>query len=143
MEIKFEDYLSEQERKEIISNVFYNMCSEEFKKDSERIFNNAAYQIIYKIIDDAHNNEISMIIAEKTKNLINELSEYSVFRRASAWEQKESEGYKALNLAIAEHKQLLSNKISQLIENLDKDELKETLIEEARELLNIKLFGKE
>ena len=142
MEIKFEDYLSEDERKQIVANIFMAKCQQAFDKGAERIFTNAAYESVFKIMNQSHNGEVAEKIAEKTGKVIDGLSDYLVFRRKDAWEKDESEGYRALNAAIHAHKQRLSDKIASIIDELDESNIKEILIDEARELLDYKLFGK-
>lgn len=142
MEIKFEDYLSEQERKDIVASVFMAKCQERFEKDAERIFSNAAYSIVHKIIDDMHDGKVDQLIAEKAKTVIEGLSVYAVFRKADHWEKGESEGYKSLNQAILNNRDALNAKIAALIDGLGEYELRETIKEQAQELLDQKLFGK-
>ncbi len=142
MEIKFEDYLSEQERKQIVEDIFREMCAKKFKEDSERIFSNAAHATVYKIIDDMHSGETANLIAAKAIKLIDELSTYSVFRRADAWERGESEGYKSLTEAIKDNKQFLNDKIKNIIEGMNEDTIRNTVLDEVQILLDSKLFGK-
>ena len=142
MDINFEDYLSEAERKQIVANVFMANCQQRFEKDAERIFQNAAYEVVHKIIDDMHDGQVDTIIAEKAKKLIEELTVYSVFRKSDYWEKGESECYKSLNQAVLNNKEALNDKIASLIEGMDKDELREVIKEQAQELLDYKLFGK-
>ncbi len=142
MEINFEDYLSEEERKNIVANVFMAKCQQKFEKDAERIFQNSAYHVVHEIVNKMHDDKVDEIIAEKAKELIASLSVYSVFRKADYWEKGESEGYKSLNQAVLANKKLLNAKIASLIDGMDKDELRETIIEQAQMLLNDKLFGK-
>jgi len=140
MEINFDDYISEEEKKEIIKNVFERHCAELFKNDAERIFSNAAYKTVYKIIDDQHNGEVDKIIADKAIKCIDELSCYSVFRAEDYW-NKQSKAHNSLNDAIAQNKQRLVDKISNIIDEMDKNELKESLKEFSMDLLDEKLFG--
>lgn len=141
MEINFEDYLSEQERKDIVANVFMAKCQARFEQDAERIFSNAAHESVFRILNEHFDGEMASLIAEKAKKVIGELSGFTVFRRKDHWEKEESEGYKALQTAVAESKQLLRDKIASIIEAMDKAELRETVIDQARELLDEKLFG--
>lgn len=142
MEINFEDYLTEQERKEIVADVFRSQCVDKFKKDAERIFQNSAYHVVHEIVDKMHDGRVDEIIAEKAKELIANLSVYCVFRRADYWEKGESEGYKSLNQAVLNNKAVLNDKIASLIDGMDEDELRETIIEQAACVINDKLFGK-
>jgi aspartate ammonia-lyase len=139
MEINFEDYLSEQERKEIVASVFREKVKGEF--DKERIFGNAAYAIVTKIVDEHYNGEMSQIIQEKAISIIKSLSEYTVFKRPDHWDKEASMAWKHLQSVMGESKPLIQEKVSQIIAELDQDDLRETLKEYAVELLDTKLFG--
>ncbi len=114
-EIDFSKYLSEDERKVIAEQVFRDVCFQTFQKDAERIFSNAAYHAVYKLVDEQHNGKAGEIIAEKAIKLIDELSVFTVFKRKDFWEKDDSAGYKALNEAIVHNKEKLTNKIATII----------------------------
>jgi len=142
MEVKFEDYLSEDERKEIVADVFRNMCINSFKKDAERIFSNAAYNAVFNIVNDTFDGKAAQMVAERTQKIIRELSPYTVFKRKDYWEKEDSHGYQVLNEAISNNKELLNNKIAEIIDEIDKGDLRQTIIEQAQEVISVKLFGK-
>lgn len=142
MEINFEEYLSENERKDIVADVFHSMCVETFKKDAERIFGNAAHATVLKIMNENFDGKAEELVAAKAIELIGKLSEYSVFKRKDHWDREESAGFRHLNTVVAEAKPLIKERIEQLIAALDPAVLKETVMEQAQELLDAKLFGK-
>jgi len=139
MEIDFGSYLSEDERKEIVADTFRQMCMNEFKKDSERIFSNAAYQVVYKIVDEQFEGNVSNIIAEKSVSLIKNLSSYSVFRSNDYW-NKESPAHKALNEAIEKNKQAVIDRVSEIISEFDSSDLREIILDTANEFIYDQLF---
>lgn len=83
MEIKIniEDYLDKEEIKELIS---YEI-SKSAKNDAERILSNTAYSVVFDAVDKALDNKAKDIIKEKTLDIINNLSDFCLFRRADAW----------------------------------------------------------
>jgi transcription termination factor NusB len=141
-DIDFGQYLSEEERKSIAEDAFRQHCAANFKADAERIFSNTAYHAVEKLVNEAHDGKTAEIIAEKTLEVINRLSEYTVFGRKDSWEKQDSEGYKALNDAIIRHKDAIDERLKKIIDELDPVELTEMLRERAAELLDEKLFGK-
>lgn len=131
MEINFEDYLNEYERKEIITQIFKEQCLEKFKNDYERIFSNAAYDIVAKTVDDNFDGKMIDILKEKTIKIISDFSAYNVFKRKDAWEREDSVAYKIVNECCIEQKQLIKDRFKQLIAELDTEYLKEQIEDAA------------
>jgi len=141
MNIKFEDYLNENEVKEIVTDVFRQQLADKFKKDYERIFSNAAFNIVTKLVDEQMNGKMAELIAENTVKVINGLSDYTVFKRPDAWDNSSSEAYKILQKSVVDSKPLIDEKIKGMIDKLVIRELQEQLNESILELLDKKLFG--
>jgi hypothetical protein len=139
--IKFEDYLSEQERKDIVADVFRQQCEETVKKDYERIISNSAYAIVKKLVDEQMGGKMEEFIKAKTIDVIEKLGSFTVFNAPTWYDKVPSAGYKMLQEAVIESKPLLKDKIKSLIDSLDEDRLKEAVMEQAQELLDLKLFG--
>jgi hypothetical protein len=142
MDIKFEDYLSEDERKEIIKGVFHAKCLEAFDKGAERIFSNAAYHVVYQIIDGQHDGNVAEIIAKKAISVIENLSDYSVFRPSDPWGNKQSKAYDVLMESIEKARPNMEARIGVLIDELDENDIRESLKDVAHDLLDEKLFRK-
>lgn len=141
MEINFEDYLSDEDRRQIVSNIFERKIAETLEKDWERIISNSAYEIVSKMVDARFDGKSADAIAEKTVAVINDLSAYTVFKRKDYWEKDESQGFKVLNECILQNRDAIRSKIGSIIAEFDEKEIKEILIDEARCLLDEKLFG--
>jgi tRNA 2-selenouridine synthase SelU len=141
-EINFEEYLSEEERKEIVASVFREKCVETLKNDGERVLSNASYTIVVKMVDEIFDNKMHELLAQKTKSIIDGLTSYTVFKRKDHWDKDESVGWRLLNEVMAESKPLLKNRISEIIATLNEDDIREYLKGEAAYLLDSKLFGK-
>lgn len=141
MEVNFEDYLSDEDQRQIVRDVFARKISETLEKDWERIISNAAYEIVSKMVDDRFDGKAADAIAEKTVAVINDLTAYTVFKRKDYWEKDESQGFKVLNECILQNRDAIRSKIGSIIAEFDEKEIKEILIDEARYLLDEKLFG--
>jgi len=142
MEIKLEDYLSEEERKDICASAFREFCEDKFRKDHERIFTNAAYSIVTANVDRIFDGKMADILTEKTVKVIDELTTYTVFKRKDYWEKDDSAGFRKLNEAIDQNKEKLIAKISTMIEGMDEEELADRVKESVKDILDTKLFGK-
>ena len=142
MEINFDEYVSFEERQEIVREVFKQHCLEKLKQDHERIFSNSAYDAVFNMVNDQFDGKAAEMVAKKTKEVIETLTTYTVFKTKDHWDKSESVGLKILNEALAENKGLLKEKVTKLIEAMDEDELTQTVIEQAREVIDVKLFGR-
>ena len=140
-EINFSEYLSEEERKEIIAQVFREKCEQQFSKDCERIFSNAAYEIVWKAIDAQHNGNTDKVIAEKALSVIEDLTVWAVFRQKDAWGREESVGYKSLCNAILSNKDVLDSRITQIIAEIEEPSLRDFIMDAVTGIVEERLFN--
>jgi hypothetical protein len=118
MELNIADYLPDSELKDIIIEEIRSQIS----KDAERILNNAAYHVVFKAVDEALDHQTQEIIQNKVVEIINKLSEFSVFRKADAWSKEDSVAYKELQLAMLANTDLIHQKVKAVIENKNYEE---------------------
>lgn len=142
MDIDFEHYLSEYERKEIVASVFREKCVETLKKDGQRVISNASYEIVTKMVEEIFDGKLKELLVEKTKHIINELTSYTVFKRKDAWESDDSVGWQLLQEIMRESRPAMQARISEIITTLNEEDMRQALRDEALYLLNSKLFGK-
>lgn len=115
MEINVEDYLDRDEIKDIIKNQIRYIV----ERDAERLLTNSAYYVVFKAVDEALDNSAKELIKAKAIAIINDLSEYSVFKKKDAWETDDSIAYQVLQEAMNENKDLIKQKVREAIENRD------------------------
>lgn len=142
MEIDFEQYLSEYERKEIVASVFREKCAETLKKDGQRIISNASYEIVTQMVDEIFDGKLKELLVEKTKHIISELTSYTVFKRKDVWESDDSVAWRLLQEIMRESKPAMQARISEIIATLNEEDMRQTLRDEAVYLIDSKLFGK-
>lgn len=140
MDIKIEDYLSESDIKAI--------CADEVKRiarsGGERVLTNMAYYAAHSILDEVLNEDAMAKIRKKALDVINNLSEHTVFRRKGAWDAQDSIAYIALQGAMAANKPRILEKVREAIEQHDYEkELKsnEDCIGELFVETFVKMFG--
>lgn len=142
MDFKFEDYLSEDERKAIVADVFRKGCIDKFKTDHERIFSNAAYGIVTKAMDIMFDTKWRQDLANNAQKVIANLSVTTVFARKNAWDREESEGYKVLEQTMHESRGLIKERVSEVIADLNHDDLRNYIASAVHDLCDEKLFTK-
>ena len=96
MDIKIEDYLDEQEIKEICKDALYQKIREDMRKlNVNDIIANISYAEVAAMVDTyvGEDNFCKKEIPQKVHRVIDELSTYTVFRKADAWERENSIAY--------------------------------------------------
>lgn len=131
MEIKInvEDYLDKEEIKELIS---YEI-SKSAKNDAERILSNTAYAVVFEAVDKALDNKAKDIIKEKTLDIINNLSDFCLFRRADAWGGKASVGQEIVDKALVDNTSEIYGRVKSVIDSINIEGKVEEKIEDSLE----------
>ena len=129
MQIKVEDYLSKEEITEMIR---YRL-DYAIRKDSERILSNTAYGVVFDAVNKALDGKMQETIKSKVVKIINELSDFNVFRKTDAWGNPASVGTKILNEAIEENSQAIKEKVKETIDGYDISSKIELRLEDSLE----------
>lgn len=145
--IKIEDYLSEEEIKDIAKEQIACAIREKFKKerDIERIITNLSYEFLFKAVSES----IGEDSFEKIKNTVVSLLEddshirYSIWRRKDAWENEQSPAVDIMYQAIKDNHELIENRVYELISNYDFNEAKEEIYNVVCNAIEKQLFGKD
>ena len=91
MDIKIEDYLSKEEIKEICKDALYRKIREDMRRlNVNDIIANISYAEVAAMVDAyvGEDDFCKKEIPKKVHKVIDELSTYTVFRKADAWERK-------------------------------------------------------
>ena len=142
MEINIDDYISEEERKRIAEEEYRSVIRNYVNVDKERILTNYAYRVVQKLVDEAFNEDLNQILVGKVEKIINDLSAYSVFKRKDAWDKDESKGYKYLEQAVDKHKDLVEDRVVEIINNLDPSDFHYKLEQLMYQVVENRLLGK-
>lgn len=142
MEINIDDYISEEERKRIAEEEYRSVIRNYVNVDKERILTNCAYRVVQKLVDEAFNEDLNQILVGKVEKIINDLSAYSVFKRKDAWDKDESKGYKYLEQAVDKHKDLVEDRVVEIINNLDPSDFHYKLEQLMYQVVENRLLGK-
>ena len=125
MEIKIEDYITEEEKKEIVISQFKEDVSKMFGgneytstgKDRDRIIKNSVAhwitEYIEKTLTDEDKNTIRENVLDTIKNR-NDLSFY-IFQKPDVWDRTEYTAYKIIQNAVKENEQFIKDKVTESI----------------------------
>lgn len=121
-------YLSDEERKEIATDVFRSMCREACQGNHvERILDNIGHSVAGQIVVEALGDAAVEKIRDKALSVIDELSAFTVFRRPDVWERQPSPAYETLMSAVKQNKDLVEKKVRECISQLSKREALEII----------------
>ena len=135
MDIKIEDYLDEQEIKEICKDALYQKIREDMRElNVNDIIANISYAEVAAMVDTyvGEDDFCKKEIPKKVHRIIDELSTYTVFRKADAWERKNSIAYDIMEEECRASRPLIKARVEQIINEykfpqLERDEIMYTI----------------
>ena len=127
MDFNVKDYIDEAECKQIARDAFREFCIDKFRSDAERIFSNAAYVSVRKMVDEAFDGQAEALVVENMKRVIKQLSTHTVFGSKGIYDTSDTEGRKALNAAVKKYNERIENRVAALIDTITKDDVIEAL----------------
>jgi|SRR5690606_4754934 len=142
MEIDISAYLSEEDKQRIAEEEYRKVIRSIVYTDKERLFSNSAYRIVQKLVDERFGESLSKILEEKTVKIINDLSTYNVFKKKDAWDNDDSKGWKYLQESVDKHKDLIEDRVVQIIQEMDPDYVRNRLEDLMYDVVENRLLGK-
>ena len=135
MDVKIEDYLDEQEIKEICKDALYQKIREDMRElNVNDIIANISYAEVAAMVDTyvGEDDFCKKEIPKKVHRIIDELSTYTVFRKADAWERKNSIAYDIMQEECRASRPLIKARVEQIINEynfpqLERDEIMYTI----------------
>ena len=131
MNIKIEDYLDEQEIKEICKDALYQKIREDMRElNVNDIIANISYAEVAAMVDTyvGEDNFCKKEIPQKVHRVIDELSTYTVFRKADAWERGNSIAYDIMQEECRASRPRIKARIEQIIDEYNFPQLERSEI---------------
>ena len=131
MDIKIEDYLDEQEIKEICKDALYQKIREDMRElNVNDIIANISYAEVAAMVDTyvGEDNFCKKEIPQKVHGVIDKLSTYTVFRKADAWERKNSIAYDIMQEECRASRPRIKARIEQIIDEYNFPQLERSEI---------------
>ena len=129
LNINVDDYLSESDKRRIVTDAFSAAAATHAQKDFERIISNSAYYLVGEIVDRHFDGNMVATLKEKAISVINNLSSSTVFSPPNAWDRAASKGFEHMQSALDELKPMIHQRVHDLIASYNSEELR-ILIEE-------------
>jgi|TARA_R110002153_G_scaffold537_2_gene2588 hypothetical protein len=127
--INIDDYLSEEEKKEIAIDVFRNQVKTQLFKsidgtvqsDSEvqRVIGNISYEVVFNEVQKYIPNAKKMVEDKVSKILKEKDLSYYIFRKKDAWDKEESLAITYLNQGIKSNEETFKTRIRKEMEEYD------------------------
>ena len=141
IEINIEDYITEEEKKEMVLNAYQNAIYEKMRYMKEDEFlANVGYEVIFKAVDEML-GEDRKIIEEKVKELIGNFSSFDVFRDRNYG--KPSKGYLMIEEAVESNRELINKRVKSLITEMSDESFKYKIEDMLNEEIHKAIFGEE
>jgi hypothetical protein len=132
MEWKTEDFLSQEEIKQIMADELRAKIA----KDSERILSNIGYQVAFAVIDSAMTPDQLSVVRAKAVEVCQSVDKHDVFRRPDAWHREASPAHQVLNDTINECRPIIVSRVKEAIAEYSfRDEIKASSAEYLAEAL--------
>lgn len=127
--INVDDYLSESDKRRIVTDAFSAAAAAHAQKDFERIISNSAYYLVGEIVDQHFDGNMVATLKDKAISVINNLSSSTVFSPPNAWDRAASKGFEHMQSALDDLKPMIHQRVHDLIARYNSEELR-SLIEE-------------
>lgn len=136
--IKIEDYLSEEELREIAEDEARRIVRENLQKTAkmENFLTNMSYAILRQDIDELIPNYKEAIIKGIQESINKDYQIYHVFQPKDVWEREESLGWTYVKETIKENKELIKQKVKECIENYNPEPMIDKEMQSALEELS-------
>ena len=108
----------------------------------ERIFINSAYGIVWEEVNKSIDYDMTEFIKNKVIEVINGLSNYSVFRDKNNYGDKDSIAQTYLNQYVEENKNIINEKVIEIMQGLDSNAIRDQLYDLIYQVVEDRIVGK-
>lgn len=126
-EINFDDYLSSEEKKQIVQQEFRAAICKHLSTEShaDRIISNLSYGVVEEIINKHCGKLLSETVPPKVEKIIEEIGTHTVFSKPSVWDRDASGGYQIILDALKKNRPMLEEKVKEHINGIQQDLIRE------------------
>ena len=136
-----EQYLSEDDMKEIAKDAFREKCEKCLETDFERILSNIAYSVIWKASDDVLDGQLQHKLKAKVEGVIENLTDFSVFKSPDSWSRESNKSYKLLQEVVEDSRPLIEQRVKEIIKGFDGKDFKLDMNYRLEDMISQRLFG--
>lgn len=126
-----EDYLTEDEKKEIALRVFEDKLRDTFSTaEAERIVTNMAYELAEKLVNQNISEQFKLAIEAKLPTIIDELGTFTVFSRGDdygAFRKEPTLAWKIVDNWVKANNAVIEDRVREIVDGIDKQTLREEI----------------
>ena len=152
--INIDDYLSEEEKKEIAIDAFKESIWDSLRdgrnknktnyEDYERVISNSVYHFLEDKIDTMLDCDTNEMIKSKVDDIIENYDyKFNLFRKKGAWQKEDSPAQTIAKQAVESHRGEMTtrihNKLNETIDNVDFDTVYELFTDIFQDFLAARL----
>lgn len=130
---ELEQYLTDDEKKEIALRVFEQKLSYSFSKnEAERLVTNMAYGVAEKLVSQNIGKEFEAAIKSKLPEIISELSTFVVFSPGNdygAFKKEPTAAWKVVDSWVRNNNALIEDRVSAIVNGIDEETLRQEISE--------------
>lgn len=148
IEIDIDNFLSDEDKKEIAQDLFRDelrngfLASQEHRKNTEnyeRVIYNSVHYFLEEEMDKIFGTNHKEMLSEKLKKILNKNLEFVVFKNTSPWSNKKSVAQEMLDNLVLENKSIAEAKVIEALENIKFDNLEDYFAEILKDAIIEKL----
>lgn len=140
--VNLDDYLSDEEKRQIARDAFREACAAKSVKDFERILDNAGYELVRKEVDAVFDGGMAEAVKARAIKVIEKLSDFTVFKKPDAWDREASKGFVHLQAAMSEAGPAIRARVNQIIETMPAEKIEDMIRYELAGAIIDKLTAK-
>lgn len=117
------DYLSEEDKRQICREQFVAVARVKCQEDFERIMKNASYGIVRDEVDKLFDGNMEVFLKQQIEKVVAGLSAFTVFNGPDAWDKTASKGWHILQDAVQEAAPLIHQRVAKLVTDMEDGDL--------------------
>ena len=117
--VNIDEFLTDDDKREIAKSAFREAAERRSNKDFERILSNAGYALVQQEVDAVFDGEMASVVRDKAIEVIRAMSSITVFKRPDAWDREASKGWMHLQSAMDEAKPLIAERVNEIVRGMD------------------------
>lgn len=144
MDIKLEDYLTDDEIKEVLKQSLREKCNSYLEGNFERMVSNAAYKVVWESVDEVIDGTFKQQLEDNVKKQMKNFNEFNLFRKPDAWDREPNNAYKLLMESVHNNKHLIDERVQEVVKGLQpREDWNIDLDCRIGDLIMTKLFSEE
>lgn len=120
--MNWEDYLTEEDKKEIAKDVFRKEVQKEMRDNGSlsTFINNVGYKMIFNMVDDQMDIDSKQLVTDKVKELLSkDMTTFMVFKTSDNYGQRKSVAQQILEDTVNENKNLIQQRVKDVLTNME------------------------